>query len=139
MTHSGGCGLAVVPSAVAVELAKETKGIGIRKVFWVECIAFPGPSAAADEGPGAPGTRLKNSKCKSKRNETVPQGLKAVIDLMDSTYGLKSVPFEVRLNVRTKVRTLRSPVPQGLKAVIDLMDSTYGLKSVPFEVRSRRA
>jgi hypothetical protein len=97
MTHSGGCGLAVVPSAVAVELAKETKGIGIRKVFWVECIAFPGPSAAADEGPGAPGTRLKNSKCKSKRNETVPQGLKAVIDLMDSTYGLKSVPFEVRL------------------------------------------
>ena len=109
MTHSGGCGLAVVPSAVAVELAKETKGIGIRKVFWVECIAFPGPSAAADEGPGAPGTRLKNSKCKSKRNETVPQGLKAVIDLMGSTYGLKSVPFEVR--TLQKSVPFKSPCP----------------------------
>jgi hypothetical protein len=39
---------------------------------------------------------LKNSEHKMKRNETVPQGLKAVIDLMNLTYGLKFVPFKTR-------------------------------------------
>jgi hypothetical protein len=58
---------------------------------------------------------LKNSEHKTQRNETVPQGLKAVIDLMNLMYGLKSVPFKT-----------------GLKSV----PFKTRLKSVPFKARS---